>query len=185
MIETDRMILRPWRPDDGDAFVAVFTEPEIMWFPKRRPLTAEEAREMHARLMAEHDRQGFGMWAAELKTGGGPIGFIGLTEPTWIPALMPSVEVGWRLAKAHWGQGLASEGGAACLRFAFEVLGLERVISLFEPENVASGRVMEKIGMHHAGDTEHPTLPLPVRIFEITRDGWRAFVAQDPSTRSV
>ncbi|HUS62389.1 MAG TPA: GNAT family N-acetyltransferase, partial [Acidimicrobiales bacterium] len=101
------------------------------------------------------------------------VGFIGLTEPAWMPDVRPAIEVGWRLAHEHWGKGLATEGGEAALRFGFETLGLDRIISLYEPENVASGRVMAKIGMCFQRDTHHPTLPLPVRIFEITADQWR------------
>ncbi|MEN9577436.1 MAG: hypothetical protein RJA70_445, partial [Pseudomonadota bacterium] len=87
--------------------------------------------------------RGYGPWAVELKATGAMIGHLGL----WAPEGWPGVELGWRLARTHWGQGLATEGALAVLNFAFSQLRLERLVSVIHPENRASIRVAEKMGM--------------------------------------
>jgi RimJ/RimL family protein N-acetyltransferase len=88
--------------------------------------------------------------------------------------VMPTVEVGWRLDPDYWGHGLATEGGRAALSFAFETLGLDEIVSIYEPDNVASGRVMEHLGMRPERDTVHPTLGVPLRVYRIDRPEWSA-----------
>jgi RimJ/RimL family protein N-acetyltransferase len=80
--------------------------------------------------------------------------------------------VGWRFDPAVWGRGLATEAGAAGLRFGFEHLGLDRIVSVYEPENVKSGRVMERLGLTFDRDTTHPASGVPVRVMAIRRDEW-------------
>jgi RimJ/RimL family protein N-acetyltransferase len=86
---------------------------------------------------------------------------------------MPSVEVGWRLDPDYWGRGLATEGGRAALRFGFDVVGLDEIVSIYEPENVASGRVMEHIGMRHDRNTTHPALGIDLRVYKILKADWQ------------
>ena len=86
--------------------------------------------------------RGYGNWAAEEKATGECIGRIGL----WNPEGWPGLEVGWMLARSHWGRGLATEGGRAALNWAFDVLGAERVISVIHPDNAASIRVAQRLG---------------------------------------
>lgn len=86
--------------------------------------------------------RGYGQWVAEEKATGTALGRIGLFNPDGWPGL----EVGWALAPEHWGKGYATEGGAAALRYAFDVVGAERAVSLIHPENAASIRVAEKLG---------------------------------------
>jgi RimJ/RimL family protein N-acetyltransferase len=85
---------------------------------------------------------------------------------------MPTVEVGWRIDPDYWGRGLATEGGRAALDVGFNVLGLNEIVSICEPENVASWRVMERLGMLHDRDTRHPALGVPLRVFKIRKDQW-------------
>src|ERR1700730_8639132 len=89
------------------------------------------------------------------------VGFIGLSVPTFHTAFTPCVEIGWRLSADYWGQGLATEGAAEMVRYAFEVLRLESLVSFTVPTNIRSRRVMEKLRMvHDAGDDfDHPNLP--------------------------
>ena len=97
--------------------------------------------------------RGFGLWAVEEKSSATFIGFIGLLYHEEWPEGEHKTEVGWRLDRSLWGRGLATEGARASLHYGFEELGLERIISIAVPENVASLRVMEKLGMTMGGET--------------------------------
>jgi len=94
-----------------------------------------------------------------LRATGEFAGFIGLAIPSFDAFFTPCVEIGWRLGVAHWNQGLATEGAGAVLQFAFGTVGLAEVVSFTTRGNVPSRRVMEKLGMHYAGDFEHPRVP--------------------------
>lgn len=173
-VDTERLRLRPWEPDDLDALAAVFAEPDFWWYPFGRGLTREETERFVQRQIDHWATHGFGMWAAESRDDAQLIGYVGLAIPTWLPEVLPAVEVGWRLRPDHWGRGLATEGGRASLRYGFEELGLDRIVSIFVPDNVASGRVMAKLGMTTVSTTTDPGSGAPVEVREITRDAWRA-----------
>jgi RimJ/RimL family protein N-acetyltransferase len=125
----------------------------------------------------------WGLWAAELRGADGNagefIGFIGLQPaPAQIPC-SPCVEVGWRLARPYWGKGLATEGARAALRFGFEKLGLDQIVSFTVPGNRRSRAVMERLGMQEdqAGAFEHPNIPVgsPLRrhcLYRLSRKRW-------------
>jgi RimJ/RimL family protein N-acetyltransferase len=174
VVRTARLELRPFRDDDLDALTRLHAIPEFWWFPLRRGQTAEETRDFLARRRQRWAEQGFDLWAAVLRETGDLVGWAGLTVPDFLPEIMPAVEVGWRFDPAVWGRGLATEAGAAGLRFGFEELGLDRIVSAYEPENVASGRVMERLGLELDRDTTHPTRDVPVRVMRITREQWDA-----------
>ena len=116
------------------------------------------------RIKAHFERFGFGLWAVErTDLSHRPfIGFIGLSVPRFEAHFTPCVEIGWRLAPEHWGIGLATEGAKRVARRGFVELLLDEILSFTMPENLASRRVMEKIGMRRdpADDFEHPALPL-------------------------
>lgn len=131
-------------------------------------------RETQGSKGAEWDTRGWSQWAAVTKDDGVLIGFVGLSPPEFLPEVMPTVEVGWRLDPDHWGRGLATEAGHAALTFGFDVLGLEEIVSIHEPANVASGRVMERLGMVHDRDTTHPKLGIPLRVFKLRREDRRS-----------
>lgn len=125
-------------------------------------LTTEESDAAARRIQAAIARDGFGLFAAEISATGEFIGFIGLTTLDFsIPGVaQPTVEIGWRLARAHWGKGLATEGAQAVVRYAFDTLRLKEIVSITVPANIRSRRVMEKIGMTHipALDFDHPRI---------------------------
>lgn len=172
-LETERLRLRPWSDDDIDDLAAVFAEPEVWHYPFERGLSREESeRFLDSQVRHWRDR-GFGNWATELKEDGRLIGYVGLSTPRWLPEVMPAVEVGWRLHPDHWGRGLATEGGRASLRHGFETVGLDRIISIFTPDNVASGRVMEKLGMHDWLKTTDPNWGSPLLVRELWREEWQ------------
>jgi RimJ/RimL family protein N-acetyltransferase len=104
--------------------------------------------------------RGWSNWAAELRSSGQFIGFVGLSIPARRFSFSPCVEVGWRLARAHWGRGFATEAARAALRVGFEQLGLNEIVSFTSVLNVRSRAVMERIGMRNTHeDFEHPGIP--------------------------
>jgi RimJ/RimL family protein N-acetyltransferase len=169
--ETARLRLRRWRDDDLDAYARICADPEVMrYLSAGTPFTREQSSEqMHG--FVEHWRtHGFGLWAVDHLGDDRFIGFVGLSTHTWFPG----VEVGWRLDRDYWGRGLATEGAAASLRFGFEELGLDRIVSIHQPANVASRRVMEKNGLSFDVETVLPHNQLLVWVFAITREEWEA-----------
>lgn len=160
VIETERLLLRPWRDLDLDAFAELNADPRVA----EHFLSAssrEQSRVTMARIRGHFDRHGYGFWAVEVKGGDAFIGFVGLGTVPFEAHFTPAVEIGWRLAQPSWGRGYASEGARASLRFAFLELGLDEVVSFTVPSNHRSRAVMERIGMHHAAvdDFDHPRIP--------------------------
>jgi RimJ/RimL family protein N-acetyltransferase len=159
-MRTERLILREWRQEDREPFARLNSDPAVMeFFPAL--LTREESDAAVDRIEAHFAAKGFGLWAAELKATGEFIGFVGLWTPKFEAHFTPCVEIGWRLAAAHWGKGLATEGAQAAMDFGFGVAGLGELVSFTSVGNVRSRRVMEKLGMTHnaADDFDHPALP--------------------------
>jgi ribosomal-protein-alanine N-acetyltransferase len=153
-----------------------------MEFMERR-LSRDESDASAARIRADIEKRGWGFWAVEVQGAGNTgvpfIGVVGLSVPGFEAHFTPCVEIGWRLAKEHWGCGYASEAAAACLQFAFENLTLQQIVAFTVPLNERSIRVMERIGMSRdlAGDFEHPKLqpghPLrPHVLYRVNRTEW-------------
>jgi RimJ/RimL family protein N-acetyltransferase len=172
VIQTDRLTLRPWAPGDLDALAAIFAEQAVWRFPFGRGLDREATEQFIARQISHQVAHGFGLWAAELNTDRCLIGYIGLAVPTWLPEVLPAVEVGWRLHPDHWGRGLATEGGRAALEYGFDRTGLDRIISIYDPKNVASGRVMEKLGMRPWRRATDPVRSNVLAVHELNRQEW-------------
>jgi RimJ/RimL family protein N-acetyltransferase len=133
-------------------------DPRVMEFMPAR-LTEEESDALVERFERHFDEHGFGLMAAELRESGEFVGFVGLSVPGFDAAFMPAVEIGWRLAAEYWGRGLATEAAREVLRYGFEEVALENLVSFTVPGNVRSRRVMEKIGLGLVGEFEHPGLP--------------------------
>ena len=187
-LTTPRLLLRPWRDADVEAFAAMFDDPAVMEFlmPARGRMSASADADRAAidaivgRVRAHFEQHGFGWWAAELKETGAFIGFIGLATIPFEAHFTPAVEVGWRLASAYWGQGYATEGARASLEAAFTRFGLAEIVSITVPANTRSRRVMERIGMTRdpSDDFDHPRLAEgdPLRrhvLYRIGRDQWQ------------
>lgn len=126
----------------------------------RGPMTRQESAEALARYRRHWDEHGFGLWAAELLTTGELVGRIGLSYHRAWP---DDPEVGWLIDPAHVGDGLATEGGAACVEHGLEVLGAQRLVSICVEENAASRRVMEKLGFRLHGRV--PFEPLGITLW--------------------
>lgn len=160
VLKTQRLILRWWRETDRRPFGEMNADPRAMEFmpatlSRRESDTLADHIERHM-----HDRA-FGLYAAELHADHSFIGFIGLAVPSFEARFTPCVEIGWRLAAAYWGRGLATEGAREVARHAFEDLRLDALVSFTVPANLRSIRVMEKLGMTHdpEDDFDHPNLP--------------------------
>lgn len=159
-IVTERLILREWRDEDLEPFAAMNADPEVMeHFVSVLPRAESDAAA--ARIRMSQSERGFCPWAVELAGVAPFIGFIGLMVPRFDAPFMPRVEVGWRLARAYWSRGYATEGARASLRFAFERLGLDEIVAMTVPRNVRSRAVMERLGMTRdpADDFDHPLVP--------------------------
>ena len=112
---------------------------------------------------------GYSLFAVELKSESRLVGWLGVTKPYWFPQMLPTPEIGWFIERALWGHGIASEGAEAALRFALDDLEIDRIIGIYNAENLASGRVMEKIGMTFWQEVPHPQHGFPLRIYEASR----------------
>ncbi len=159
-LRSDRLLLRRWRDADREPFARMNADPAVMeHFPAL--LSRAESDAMVDKVEARFDDRGYSLWAAELCATGEFIGFVGLSVPAFHAHFTPCIEIGWRLAPAHWGKGLATEGARAVARHAFEAIGLHEIVSFTVPANVRSRGVMEKLGMTHdeRDDFDHPNLP--------------------------
>ena len=159
-LRTTRLLLRPWRSEDRDALAAMNADPRVMeYFPKT--MTLEESQAMFDRFHAHVDEHGFGIWAVEIPGVAACAGFLGLWRPKFVTHFTPCVEMGWRLAAAHWNRGYATEGAKAAMTYGFESLALDELVAFTAVENVRSRRVMEKLGMtwNPADDFDHPNMP--------------------------
>jgi RimJ/RimL family protein N-acetyltransferase len=143
-LETERLRLRTFVEADFDDYARMCADPEMMrYIGQGTAVSRADAWRSLAMLLGHWQLRGYGMWAVEEKATGAFIGRLGLHYPEGWPA----IEVGWLIDRARWGQGLATEGGRAAINFGFERLNLERISSVIHPENAASIRVAEKLGM--------------------------------------
>ncbi len=178
-LHTERLRLRRWSDGDERPFAAMNADPLVMeHFPN--VLTPRESLEMMRRTDRAIERNGYGFWAAEIIESGELAGFVGLQQVA-DPALAfaPGIEVGWRLDRRFWGQGIATEGGAAAIGFAFTELGVGEVLAYTAARNGRSRRVMRRLGMRRdeADDFLHPSIepgdPLaPHVLYRIGRAAW-------------
>jgi RimJ/RimL family protein N-acetyltransferase len=160
-IRTDRLVLRRWRDEDLEPFAELNADPEVMALMPAL-LDRRESDALATRIREQFEERGFGLWAVEVPGEAPFIGFVGLSVPRFAAAFTPCVEVGWRLARAHWGRGYATEAAGASVAFGFERVGLEEIVSFTAPANIRSIAVMERLGMTHdpADDFDHPSFPV-------------------------
>jgi len=176
-VKTERLDLRRFRPDDLDELAGVFAHPEVWQFPYGRAFTRGETEFFLNLQMAEWNELGFGCWVARTIEDSRIIGYVGLSVPTFLPEILPAVEVGWRFSPTVWGRGLATEGATAALDEAFTTLGLDRVCSVPQADNPPSAKVAERLGMTLIREVRIPASDrrgdLTGLLYEIERDQWR------------
>jgi RimJ/RimL family protein N-acetyltransferase len=144
VLETERLRLRHFSPDDLEDLASILTDAETMQY-YARPFTREEAMQWINQNLERYAQDGFGLFAVVSKETAEFLGDCGPVRR--LVDGRDEVEIGWQVKRSRWRQGIASEAGAACRDLAFGPLGLDRVISLIRPENVPSRGVAEKIGM--------------------------------------
>jgi len=170
MIRTERLILRPWQDSDLPLFAAQNADPVVMRF-LHGPLTREQSDAYAARAMAHLAAYGFAKWAVEVPGVAPFIGAVGLTHVPFEADFTPAVEAAWRLNRAHWGQGYATEAARAAIADGFQRIGLRQIVAITAIDNHASRRVMQRLGMQYASDFDHPLVPpdSPVRRHALYR----------------
>ncbi len=143
-LETARLVLRPLRDEDLEPMARLLGDRQALalW---GEPLHREGARRWIERNRGRYASHGFGRCAVVLRATGELVGDCGLA-PTIVEDT-PEIELGWIVARPHWGDGIATEAGRAWRDHAFTQLGLARIVSMISEENIASRRVAEKIGM--------------------------------------
>jgi RimJ/RimL family protein N-acetyltransferase len=179
MMITPRLKLRQWQAADYAAFAAMNADPIVMeYFPAL--LTTERSDAFADKMMTQIIDQGWGFWAVEILESGAFAGFVGLNQPAYALPCSPCTEVGWRLDKAFWGQGYATEAGNAALDFGFNTLQLAEILSFTAVLNQRSQAVMQRLGMINTGKNfDHPLVPEGDRLrdhvlYKITQDQWLA-----------
>ena len=144
LIDTGRLVLRRFVPDDLDAFYELGSRPEIIRYAQSAPIASREVALEFMRTAPFHDyaTYGYGRFACVWKPTGAVIGFSGIK---FVPEINDN-ELGYRFLPEYWGRGLATEAGRASIDFARSALGLKRLVALVHPENAASARVLGKLG---------------------------------------
>ena len=177
--ETQRLLLRQWRSTDREPWAALNADPVVMaHFPAL--LSREQSDALAQRCHQFIEERGWGPWATEVKATREFIGVVGLHIPQEDLPLSPCVEILWRLARAHWHQGFATEAARGALHRGFEVLRLPEIVSFTVPSNIRSRAVMERLGMRmDEGTFEHPGVPEghPLRThcsYRLSGDAWRS-----------
>lgn len=176
--ETDRLYLRQWCQHDLPAFAAMNADPHVMrYFPSL--MNVEESNALAHRCETFIRHHGWGLWAVEEKSNKNFIGFVGLQPCNSELPFAPAVEVGWRLAYAHWGKGYATEAAKAALTIGFNELKLSVIVSFTSIKNYRSRAVMARLGLQDTGNNFlHPYVAVKSHLQEhclylISAEQWR------------
>lgn len=148
--KTKRLILRPWREEDKDVFAKINTDPRVKeFFPELQTQTqSDNLVDKWSQQLAE---DGYAFWAVDRIDRNEFIGFVGLSRFEAELPFCPCIEIGWRIAFEHWGNGFATEAASECLTLGLHKFGMKEIVSFTTLANVRSRRVMEKIGMTDTG----------------------------------
>jgi ribosomal-protein-alanine N-acetyltransferase len=151
-MQTDRLLFAPWAESDWLAFKPIATDPEVVRYISEGQLWPDDRiQEFVQRQIHCLRERGFCVWKLLEPGADQMIGFCGL-QPL---ANTVEIEIGWWLARSHWGRGLATEAARAALRDGFDRVGLARIVAVAQPANRASLRVMEKLGMRYERAIRH------------------------------
>ena len=157
LFTSQRLGFRNWSIHDLDNFFKLNSDELVMeHFPST--LTKQEVREFIVKLKDHFSENGFTYYATEILESKKLIGMIGLASQKYQTAFTPAIDIGWRLKRSAWGKGYATEGAQRCLEYGFDVLAIERVISVCTIKNFKSENVMKKLGMKKIGSFDHPEM---------------------------
>jgi RimJ/RimL family protein N-acetyltransferase len=172
ILTSPRLIMRTFRLDDLPAYAALNSDPEVARY-LGGPLSRADSDDIAEWAQERYAAEGLGLLAVERRTDGEFVGMCGLHHQSSVP---DDVEVAWRLARAHWGAGYATEAATAWLDHGFTRLGLERVISITDPPNLRSLAVMHRLGMgfDRAARVEDNGVVFDAVIYAITAQQWES-----------
>jgi RimJ/RimL family protein N-acetyltransferase len=171
-IETERLILRRFTFDDLDALFQVNSDPDVMkYIGDGKPQSKQQTRTRLETILSHWDKHGFGLCAVVHKPDAAVIGFCGLLFLDGTT----EVEVGYRLGKAFWGMGLATEAVKVSLEYGFGKLGLDRIVAVVHPDNTASQKVLAKSGLRYEKDARYYNTG--VKYFALGRDEFEAGIS--------
>lgn len=157
LFKSERLGFRNWDARDFDGFLKLNTDPEVMrFFPTIND--ASTSRAAMRRYQKMYEERGYCYFAVDRLIDEQFIGFIGLCYQDYEASFTPVVDIGWRLDKAFWAKGYATEGALSCLRYGFQEIGLEKIVAIAPQINQPSIHVMQKIGMTKVLDFKHPKL---------------------------
>ena len=166
VLETERLVLRRLCSDDGAFIFELLNQPSFLRYIGDKGVrnTEDAIRYIETGPQASYERFGFGLYLVELKESGGSIGMCGLLKRD----SLPDVDVGFAFLPAHWSQGYAFEAAAAVMTYGREVLGLRRIVAITSLDNVASIKLLEKIGLRFEGLIKLTEDQPEVRLFGST-----------------
>ncbi|WP_375470282.1 GNAT family N-acetyltransferase [uncultured Nostoc sp.] len=171
-IETARLLLRPYTPQDLDELAPILSNPAVMRYSPRGPIPKDQVKEVTQEILkffiTHWQQHGFGVWAVVEKATAKLIGHCGLN---FLPN-SPEVEVLYRLDEAYWNQGIATEAAKVSLRYGFEEVKLDHIVAITAPVHIASRRVMEKCGLKYQKNAQFYNLD--VVYYTLARSEWRS-----------
>ncbi len=154
---SERLGFRNWTNRDVDEFAKLNADETVMeHFPKT--LSEKEVEELIEKLREHFEKNGFTYYATEILATKEFIGMIGLAYQEYKTVFTPAIDIGWRLKRSAWGKGYATEGAKRCVEYAFDELGINKIISVCTIKNQKSENVMKKIGMTKIGEFNHPEM---------------------------
>lgn len=170
-LETPRLILRGWRPDDFPPYAAMLADGDTTRFitAQGHALSEAEAWNETVWLVGHWQLLGYGMFVVEERSTGAFLGRVGPLQPPW----WPGFEIAWSLAPAARGRGYATEAARATVDWSFANFPLDRIVSVIDPRNVPSQRVAERLGERRTAERFTP-FRHECDIWEILRDDWSA-----------
>lgn len=181
ILQTDRLTLRTWEDSDTTPMTQINLDKQVHQF-LGVVADRQQTQAMITRWIKHYQEKGYSLYAVELKASHELIGFIGIITPNFEAHFTPAIEIGWRLSSKHWNQGYATEGAKAVLQYAFTQLGLEEIVSFTATTNLASQRVMQKIGLQQdkKGTFDHPNIDkdsplMPHVLYRLKRSEYTSF----------
>ena len=180
---TERLVLRPLAMEDLDDLAVLHSEESFWRYPFGRSWSRDETESFLERTIERYSDPGIAVSAVVIANTEELAGWAGLSIPTFLPEILPAVEVGWRLGERHRGRGYATEAGRAWIGYGFGELGLRSLVSIYEPENTASGAVMRRLGFTLEREAVHPALGVRLHVMSLESEAQRS--ERPPGARLV